>query len=117
MSKIKVTYKLNTKDNNIFRETKGIKNKNNIVFNDDKMLFKVATFENNIVINRSNDEYELILNLSLNKSEAFFITKEQGTFKIDIRTINLLINDNNIKVKYELDNEIFEFEIKYEVIE
>lgn len=111
MSKIKVKYKIN----NSSRECIGIKRKNKITFNDDNTKFSIV-LDDDIVLKRTTDEYELILTFS-NKDTCTYNLKHYGIMNIDIKRISLEHNKNNLKIKYELNDELFVFELSYEVIE
>ena len=55
--------------------------------------------------------------LHLKKSNGKLVLKEYNQFMdLDIKLINLLIDNNIIKIEYEINEDIIEFSVKYEVI-
>ena len=111
MSKIKINYKLNNK----MKSTIGIKNKNRITFIDDDVNFKLI-ISDDLTIVRENKEYKLELKLG-NKNECKYTLKNYNDIYMSIEKIKLDLKDNKISTVYKLNDEIFSFELNYEVIE
>lgn len=117
MSKIKINYNLKTNDNLTSIESKGIKNNNTITFKDNDVMFKLKIEEDKLIINRSNDEYSIDLNLSLENSFGYYCLNNIGKFKLNIKTDQITLDENSIKIKYNLNDDLFELDLIYEVIE
>lgn len=124
MSKINIKYILEnvtTKDI-IKNERKGILKNNQIIFFDDNIKVTICLYSNKIKMTRQCDDYNLEMNfekfLTIN---GFYDIKDIGVIDIKIKTLNLLIKNNQIFLEYKmyLDKEknLFKYDLEYEVIE
>lgn len=111
MSKIKANYKINDK---LF-ETIGIKNKNKLIFKEDNISFSVIINDNEIILNRENNEYKLNITLNDN-SECIYELIGHSIMNLNVKKNKLQIEENKIVATYKLNDEIFNLEINYEVI-
>jgi hypothetical protein len=111
MSKIKVEYKINNEN----KICMGIMSKNKITFKDEDTKFSII-LGNEVVLKRSTNEYELIITFG-SLDTCTYNLKHYGIMNIDVKKISLENNKNNLKIKYEINNEIYDFELNYEVIE
>ena len=109
MSKVKVVTKLNGKIENYI----GIKNKNRIVYMDNDLKVILTLQDKTLKITRENSDY--LLEISPNK--CIYTLKNYGKIVYDIKTMVLKINQNSIKFKYKLNDELFDLEVNFEVIE
>jgi len=117
MSKIKINYTLKTKDEEIKLSTKGIKQNNKITFKDNDIMFSIINLDDYFILQRTNKEYTLELKFNDKKSIGIYSINGLGDIYLDVKKINLSIKDNEIKLKYMLNEELFELELNYEVIE
>lgn len=81
------------------------------------LMVSIQTFKDKITIKRNNTEYLLTLNLEKNKqtiSTYEFIGGEK-VFNLNTYVNELIISDNSIYVKYNLEGNDFEFSL--EVVE
>lgn len=117
MAKIKVDYILTHKDEIIRQTTQGIKNNNSIVFKDQDVMFNLTILDDKVLLTRKNDEYVLELELSKDKSKGTYLIDKIGNIELRPIMKELIIEDNKIKIKYILNDELFILELNYEVIE
>ena len=121
MAKILVTAVLENKTDNKFfsTETLGILESNKIKFIDEnKVTVIIELKENNIVITRRCDDYEIILPFNTNnKTEGTYIVKNLGNLRMEVETTKLLIDNANLDVEYTmiLDGET-KSDFRYKVI-
>ena len=124
MSKINIKYTLEnitTKDI-IKNKGKGILKNNQIIFFDNNIKVTICLYNNKIKMTRQCNDYNLEMNfekfLTIN---SFYDIKDIGVIDIKIKTLNLLIKDNQIFLEYKmyLDKEakLFKYNLEYEVIE
>lgn len=121
MAKVLVTAVLeNITDNKFFStETLGILESNKIKFIDEnKVTVIIELKENNIVITRRCDDYEIILPFNTNnKTQGTYIVKNLGNLRMEVETTKLLIDNANLDVEYTmiLDGET-KSDFRYKVI-
>ena len=121
MAKILVTAVLENKTDNKFfsTETLGILESNKIKFIDEnKVTVIIELKENNIVITRRCDDYEIILPFNTNnKTQGTYIVKNLGNLRMEVETTKLHIDHANLDVKYTmiLDGET-KSDFRYKVI-
>ncbi|MBQ2408743.1 MAG: DUF1934 family protein [Bacilli bacterium] len=121
MAKILVTAVLENKTDNKFfsTETLGILESNKIKFIDEnKVTVIIELKENNIVITRRCDDYEIILPFNTNnKTQGTYIVKNLGNLRMEVETTKLLIDNANLDVEYTmiLDGET-KSDFRYKVI-
>ncbi len=116
LAKIRINYELKTNDEKIKKEILGIKNNNIIVFKDNDYKVNLQILDNQVIMKRENDEVILEIHLgSVNKCICF-LKQYKSNLELDIKLIKLEINDLNVYFKYELNDELKEFNLKYEVI-
>ena len=121
MAKILVTAVLENKTDNKFfsTETLGILESNKIKFIDEnKVTVIIELKENNIVITRRCDDYEIILPFNTNnKTQGTYIVKNLGNLRMEVETTKLFIDNANLDVEYTmiLDGET-KSDFRYKVI-
>ena len=121
MAKILVTAVLENKTDNKFfsTETLGILESNKIKFIDEnKVTVIIELKENNIVITRRCDDYEIIIPFNTNnKTQGTYIVKNLGNLRMEVETTKLLIDNANLDVEYTmiLDGET-KSDFRYKVI-
>lgn len=117
MSKIKINYELITNDNNIKISSVGIKNDNKIILKDKDVTFVIENKGNIISLIRKNKEYELVLNLKEQDSNGYYNIFLIGKIDLNPILIKKEMEENYLKITYELNDQRFNLEVKYEVIE
>ena len=109
MSKINIIYKIKNNDNIKSDKVRAIFLDGIITYNEDGSLVKY-NYNNNILYKENND---LILNYDFNEEKANIFIKELNLEMNPIlQVINIDREDNNIKIKYKLEEEIIEYELK-----
>ena len=116
LAKIRINYDLKTNDETIKKEILGIKNNNVIVFKDDEYIVNIQVLDNKIIMKRENNEVILEIHLGIVNKCTYFLKQYKSNLELDIKLIELKINDLNVYFKYELNDELKEFNLKYEVI-
>ena len=104
-------------DENFFLETVGIKNENIIKYLEKDLKVLIKIYDNSIIIERSSNDYQVIINLEENKNtiSTYKFMGGNKTFELKTKTSLLLIDDQWIRAKYNLEGNDFEFIL--EVIE
>jgi hypothetical protein len=117
MAKVKINYELISNEDNIKINSIGIKNNNKIILKEENITFVIENKIDSISLIRKNNEYELALNLKENDSDGYYNIFLVG--KIDLKPVLLKKeeNENYLKMTYELNNQTFNLEVNYEVIE
>ena len=113
MAKKEIEVVLKTNDNIIKNNILGIVNNTTIKYNDGGVIVVITTQEDRISMSRTTDEYQLILNFIKDKEElgSYLLKETNAKFDILVKTKILEINDNNIKIVYELNDEKKEFSL------
>lgn len=111
MSKIDI--KATIKQNGEIQEntvTKGILQDKKITYLVKKTDYKIITMVDikKQIIKRITEEYNLIIDLKNNKIITDYI---ECQLDLNIKIIEKIIENNKIKIKYEVEKEIFEYEI------
>lgn len=111
MSKIKVNYSIKNKEEIISNECLGILNNNRISYTDNNIMtsFNINTFE----LIRKTDEYEIKF---LFNNNICYINNNGNELSIDIEVKAKKIDINKIYIEYILSDEIYYYELEYEVI-
>ena len=106
-----------TGEDNIDLCIDGIKQDNTYKYLENGLMVLITYFNNKITIKRSNTEYQLTLNFENNKKtvSTYEFTGGNKVFNLETYTKELVISDNKLFVKYNLEGNDFEFQL--EVIE
>lgn len=94
-----------------------IRNKDKIsyVLDNDKYILKILS-PNQLVLLRENTEIKSIIYFQKNKNlpSLYTLKKKDLTLEINIKTLNIVINDNSINIIYLVNesNEKFEYNIE-----
>lgn len=120
MSKVKVQYSLKNKEE-IKGEEIGIYSNDTLLFKSNDTTFKVHLKEP-FFLEEKQKEYELIMNFKeQNSTSADYRFYEFGNISVPIYTFYTKFQKNSFSLKYKLEleqeDEIFEFDVMYEVIE
>lgn len=113
--KILVNSLLQCGDDKVVTSQKGILKDNIIKYYDEKI--KVEINLNDFNLKRIGNDYELFL--SFKEKRGYYYLKDiNQMIELKVTTEKLEVNDNCLKVIYKLDisDEIYNFEIDYEVI-
>lgn len=111
MSKIKIKYSLKNSNETISNECLGIIKNNKIIYNDNNVMTSIDI--NSLELSRITNEYEIKMLLNDN---ICYITNNEGTLNIDLELKTKKIYNNKIYIEYILSNEIYGYELEYEVI-
>ena len=91
---------------------------NIITYNHDGAMIKLKLLENKIFFERENKDVKIYLEFEKNKSIITkYIIKDMGIeIKLESKTKNIIINDNNLMIEYDLFmNGEFSDSFKYEL--
>ncbi len=101
-------------------ECQGIMNDNIIKYYDGKTLVKL-NLNDIITLTRTNQDQEIIFMFDLDNETIgkYYLKDINQNLEFKIKTKELTILNNQIKISYELDlqDEVFNFKLSYEVIE
>lgn len=98
-------------DNPIDMCISGIKLNNTYKYLENDIIVLITYFKNKIIIKRSNNDYKITLNLEKNKNtiSTYEFIGGNKVFNLNTITKKLLISDNKIIVKYNLEGNDFEY--------
>lgn len=120
MSKINVKSKLyNNEEIKFDCLIKGIKNNGKLIFKEENVMVNLEILIDEIIIQRKHEDYTLKIDFKESlTTPIIYDIKGIGNTTLNIKTNKLEINDNNIYIEYEIieSNEIYYYEINYEVV-
>lgn len=92
----------------------GIKIDNTIKYLENDMTVLITYNNDKLTLKRSNSDYQLTLNFENGKETTSIYEFVGGSKKFELKTFtsNLLITDNKIFVKYNLEGNDFEFTLE-----
>ena len=95
----------------------GLKNDNKITYYENNIKVSVI-LDDEIVLKRSNDDYEVLLIFSEKKeTEGKYLLKKDNLFlPLYIITDKIIVGNNLLVVNYKLNDEIYEFKLEFEVL-
>ncbi len=105
MSKIKIKAVIFSKENKYVTENKlALKKDNDITYNDNGSLICVSINSEKVLLRKENKDIKLNLEFEEGKSLiSFYLIKDLNIkIKIETKTKSLKINDNFIKIEYDL---------------
>ena len=109
MSKINIIYKIKNNDNIKSDKVRAIFLDGIITYNEEGSLV-TYNYNNNILHKENND---LILDYDFNEEKAnIFIKELNSEINPILQVLTIDRKDNNIKIKYKLEEEIIEYELK-----
>lgn len=119
MSKVIINHNIkSTKENDVLKGKKGILKDNTITYNHDGVIIKITFLNNKVFFERENKDMKIYLEFEKNKSIITkYVIKDMGIeLKLESRTKELIINNNNIIIEYDLYmNGEFSDRFKYEL--
>lgn len=119
MSKVIINHNIkSTKENDVLKEKKGILKDNTITYNHKGVIIKITFLNNKVFFERENKDMKIYLEFEKNKSIITkYVIKDLGIeLKLESITKELVINDNNIIIEYDLYmNGEFSDRFKYEL--
>ena len=119
MSKIIVNHNIkSTSSTEVVKDKKGILKDNIITYNHYGAMIKLKLLENKIFFERENKDVKIYLEFEKNKSiiTKYIIKDLKIEIKLETKTKNIIINDNNIIIEYDLFmNGEFSDSFKYEL--
>lgn len=103
-----------TGEENIDLCVDGIKQDNTYKYLENGLIVLITYFNNKVTIKRSNTDYQVILNFEYNKKtvSTYEFTGGNKVFYLDTYTKELIISDNKLLVKYNLEGNDFEFKLE-----
>lgn len=105
MSKIMINGRVFSKnDEELIDNVKAVYKDNVIAYNLNGIMVKITTFPDKLLITRENDDMKLNLEFEENKRlVGKYLIKDLGlNVKVETKTKKLIMNDNNLKVEYDL---------------
>lgn len=111
MSKIKIKYSVKNSNETISNECLGILNDNRITYNDNGVMTIINI--DLLELSRTTNEYEIKM---LFNDNICYVINDEGTLNIDLELKTKKIDKNKIYIEYILSNEIYYYELEYEVI-
>ncbi len=105
MSKIMINGGVFSKnDEELIDNVKAVYKDNVIAYNLNGITIKITTFPDKLLITRENDDMKLNLEFEENKRlVSKYLIKDLGlNVKVETKTKKLIMNDNNLKVEYDL---------------
>lgn len=105
MSKIMINGGVFSKnDEELIDNVKAVYKDNVITYNLNGITIKITTFPDKLLITRENDDMKLNLEFEENKRlVSKYLIKDLGlNVKVETKTKKLIMNDNNLKVEYDL---------------
>lgn len=110
-------YLKNITDNEMFEfEEKGIKNKNKLTFSNDGVKTSIIIDNDKILMIRDGNDFVNSFVFDIKNSSCNYLLKENNyDVDIDITTIRMDINENNIYIKYVVIDSNCEYEYKIEM--
>lgn len=119
MSKVIINHNIkSTKENDVLKGKKGILKDNTITYNHEGVIIKITFLNNKVFLERENKDMKIYLEFEKNKSIITkYVIKDMGIeLKLESITKELVINDNNIIIEYDLYmNGEFSDRFKYEL--
>lgn len=121
MSKIIVNHNIkSTSSTEVVKDKKGILKDNIITYNHDGAMIKLKLLENKIFFERENEDIKIYLEFEKNKSiiTKYIIKDLKIEIKLETKTKNIIINDNNLMIEYDLFmngefSDSFEYELEW----
>lgn len=113
--KIMIESSINSHDGNILTNTSGILNNNKLFYKDnDDILVTLWLNQDNILLWRESKDYKLIFDFSNNR--CTYISKDMDkNLDMNLSVLNMFIENNNIEIKYRLEDNEFLYKLNYEV--
>lgn len=116
MGKINLKATLISDEENLNIETSGIKTNNKIIYKENDITVTILIFNNKIEMNRTCNEYRINLifeknKITTSKYNVFGMPKE---FLLETKTTELLIENNEIKINYNLEGNNFNYHLVLE---
>ena len=95
-------------------KVQGIKKDNTIKYLENGLIVLITIFDDKISIKRSNSDYQVIINLDKKKDtlSTYEFVGGSKTFYLDTKTSELILTDNKICAKYNLEGNDFEFTLE-----
>ena len=114
MGKVKLKEVFKSNEENIDLCMTGIINKNKIIYKENDIRVTIVVFSNKILMNRLHDNYEIdfIFENGKRTSATYKLKEYNKEFKLDIVTTKLVIKEELIAINYNLEGNIFSYELK-----
>ncbi len=119
MPKINLKTLLKSNHETIEKKMSGLYANNKIIYNDDGINVTIEFDNNKLILKRENNDYELILDFTLNKS-SYLLKEYNKMINFDIVTKKIINEEKYLYINYDLlngdDVDSYEFIVEYEVI-
>jgi len=112
-------YLKNITDNEILEfEEKGIRNKDKITYTNDKIKYTIKNDKSSIMLIREGSDFVNTFIFNMNNSTTNYLLKENNYNKdLDVVTLDMVIDDNFLIIKYKIIETENEYEFKAEMSE
>ena len=109
---IKVTLKTPTE--NTKQTYQALVSDNKIVYQENDTKVTIIINQESVCLNRHNKDYEINFNYSLQNDQptTYKIFGSSKEFILDIKTIKLRTKPTKIYIEYELDSELYKFNLE-----
>ena len=119
MKKVKLYILMENNEEIIKKEIYGIQNKDSIKYTDEETKTEVKILNKVVKITRKNKEYSIELNFKEETKTIckYLIYKDNINIELDLYTSIIEINENSVKIEYELYNKKEKIgEYKYKIM-
>lgn len=114
--KIMIESSIESHDGNILTHTSGILNNNKLFYKDnDNISVTLYLNQDNILLWRESKHYKLVFDFSNNRC-TYMLKDINKNLDMALSVLNLFIEDNNIEIRYRLEDDEFLYKLNYEVI-
>jgi len=112
-------YLKNITDNEILEfEEKGIRNKDKITYTNDKIKYTIKNDKSSIMLIREGSDFVNTFIFNMNNSTTNYLLKENNySLDLDVVTLDMVIDDNFLIIKYKIIETENEYEFKAEMSE
>lgn len=112
-------YLKNITDNDVlFFEENAIMNKDKIVYSNNDVKTTIKVNDTEIILIREGNDFVNTFCFNMKKSTCNYLLKENNyDFDIEVKTIDMNINENMIYIKYLIVDSDIEFEYKLDIID
>ena len=113
MAKKRIKYSLKTSEELIEKETDSIVIDNTIKYKEDDVSVLIKISDNKVYLTRENTIYKIELVFENNKDTIgiYYLKENNKSFKLDIHTNKLIIDNNNLDIEYVLNDDIRYFKL------
>lgn len=116
MAKKVINITLKTGDEALSNKLLGVVMDDYIKYRENNILVVIKILKDSVLITRNNDEYQLnlVFKNKTNTKGKYILKENNYNFDLDIYTYILNISNNEIKIKYKLNDETRTFTLNIE---